>query len=99
MRRWIAFVVVVGAALAAPISSAAAKDYARDGAQHHPLRAVGAACRSIQTPTTQARMYDGLTPLFDDVSSADLTTYFKSERFGVGTDGPGTQRARAPRRA
>ena len=38
----------------------------------------------------QALMYDGLTPLFDQVTDADLTTYFKSERFGVDTDGPGT---------
>ena len=26
----------------------------------------------------QAKMYDGLTPLFDQVTDADLTTYFKS---------------------
>ena len=35
-------------------------------------------------------MYDGLTPLFDQVSDADLDTYFKSEGFGVGPDGPAT---------
>ncbi len=36
-------------------------------------------------------MYDGLTPLFDHVTSGDLTTYFKSEAFGsLGSDGPGT---------
>ena len=51
----------------------------------------------------QAQMYDGLTPLFDDVNGDDLTTYFKSEALGVGTDGPGTTepvprpgRARSP---
>jgi acyl-homoserine lactone acylase PvdQ len=38
----------------------------------------------------QAKLYDGLTPLFDDISEADLTTYFKSERFGIDTDGPTT---------
>jgi acyl-homoserine lactone acylase PvdQ len=38
----------------------------------------------------QAKLYDGLTPLFDEVSDADLTTYFKSERFGIDTDGPST---------
>ena len=38
----------------------------------------------------QALMYDGLTPLFDQVTPSDLTTYFKSERFGVDTSGPGT---------
>ena len=35
-------------------------------------------------------MYDGLTPLFDQVTNADLTTYFKSERFGVDTPTPST---------
>ena len=34
-------------------------------------------------------MYDGLTPLFDQVTNADLTQYFKSERFGVDTAGAG----------
>jgi acyl-homoserine lactone acylase PvdQ len=38
----------------------------------------------------QAKLYDGLTPLFDEVSDADLTTFFKSERFGIDTDGPTT---------
>ena len=28
-------------------------------------------------------MYDGLTPLFDKVTTADLFKYFKSERFGA----------------
>ena len=36
-------------------------------------------------------MYDGLTPLFDQVSNGDLTTFFKSEGFGVGPDGPATE--------
>jgi acyl-homoserine lactone acylase PvdQ len=40
--------------------------------------------------SVQAQMYDGLTPLFDQVTPSDLTTYFKSERFGVDTSGPGT---------
>ncbi len=39
---------------------------------------------------TQAKMYDGLTPLFDNVKDKDLTKYFKSEKFGIDTSGPGT---------
>src|SRR3954465_9004285 len=31
----------------------------------------------------QARMYDALTPRFDDVTSRDLTRDFKPERFGT----------------
>src|SRR5581483_8675060 len=30
----------------------------------------------------QAKLYDALTPLFDKVTPADLTKYFKSEHFG-----------------
>ena len=39
---------------------------------------------------SQALMYDGLTPLFDQVTDADLTKFFKSEGLGVGPDGPTT---------
>ena len=42
-------------------------------------------------------MYDALTPLFDQVTDADLLTKFKSERFGVGPDGPARPEARAAR--
>ncbi len=38
----------------------------------------------------QAQMYDALTPLFNQVTDADLQTKFKSEALGLGTDGPGT---------
>ena len=41
----------------------------------------------------QALMYDGLTPLFDQVTDADLTTFFKSERFGVADACPCTNEA------
>ena len=40
--------------------------------------------------TTQAEMYDGLTPLFDNVKPGDLTTYFKSEKLGVDNATPST---------
>ncbi|HYZ79673.1 MAG TPA: penicillin acylase family protein [Solirubrobacteraceae bacterium] len=40
--------------------------------------------------TAQAEMYDALTPLFDHVSNTALFSDFKSEQFGLGTDGPGT---------
>ena len=40
--------------------------------------------------STQAKMYDALTPLFDNVTAQDLQTDFKSEVFGVGKDGPAT---------
>ena len=44
----------------------------------------------------QARMYDALTPLFDDVDTGDLFRLFKSER--LGTKGQGPLRTQRPRR-
>jgi acyl-homoserine lactone acylase PvdQ len=43
--------------------------------------------------SSQAEMYNALTPLFDRVSPADLFTDFKSEKLGIDTDGPVTQEA------
>ena len=45
----------------------------------------------------QARMYDALTPLFDDVTRRDLFRYFKSEKLGVKGQGR-MRRERVPRR-
>jgi len=39
--------------------------------------------------STQAQMYNALTPLSGQVTNADLFSDFKSEAFGLGTDGPG----------
>ena len=41
--------------------------------------------------STQAEMYNALTPLFDRISSNDLFTDYKSEKLSVDTDGPTTQ--------
>jgi len=79
--------VLIG--LAAQPASAAAADYADTALNIIPSGQYG----SLPPPAeadTQAQMYDGLTPLFDRVTNADLTQYFKSERFGVDTAGPGT---------
>jgi acyl-homoserine lactone acylase PvdQ len=88
MRR---LVLAVGAvtAIAIPASSATAADYADTALNVIPSGQYG----GFPVPPAgddQALMYDGLTPLFDRVTPADLTTYFKSERFGVDTDGPST---------
>ena len=42
------------------------------------------------TADSQAKLYDSLTPLFDNVTADDLNRSFKSEAFGVGPDGPAT---------
>src|SRR6266498_4828807 len=36
----------------------------------------------------QLALYDGLTPLFDQVTDADLPTYFKTNIFGQGSETP-----------
>jgi acyl-homoserine lactone acylase PvdQ len=75
-------------ALAVAPNAMAATDYAATALNIIPSGQFGA----VPIPAgadTQAKMYDGLTPLFDDVAKADLTTYFKSEGLGVGPDGPG----------
>ena len=43
-------------------------------------------------------MYDALTPLFDKVTDADLKKDFKSEKFGLGEDGPGPRPEKVPRK-
>ena len=75
-------------ALAAP---AAAKDYATTAlnivpsGQLQPAEVIpGAPAGAILPGDTQAKMYDGLTPLGRNVSPTDLTTYFKSEALDPG---------------
>jgi acyl-homoserine lactone acylase PvdQ len=90
VRAWVAALVVGGMLALAPGAGAAApKDYSQTALNIIPSGQFG----SIPPPPgadTQALMYDGLTPLFDDVTNADLTKYFKSEKYGVSTAGPGT---------
>jgi acyl-homoserine lactone acylase PvdQ len=46
------------------------------------------------TATDQLKLYDGLTPRGGNVRAADLTTYFKPERFGVSGKVVRTERPR-----
>src|SRR3954449_5084026 len=85
MRKAIGLAVVVLAV--APVG-AAAKDLAATALNIIPSGQYG----GLPVPAgadQQAQMYDGLTPLFDNVQPGDLTKYFKSEAFNsIGTDGP-----------
>ncbi|MGZ4293890.1 MAG: penicillin acylase family protein, partial [Solirubrobacteraceae bacterium] len=79
--------VALGAATAS--AGAADIDYSQAARNIIPSGQQG----SIPIPdgaTTQAQMYNALTPLFDHVSTADLFSDFKSEQFGLGDEGPGT---------
>ncbi len=74
-------------ALATAPAAAAATDYAPDA-----LNIIPAGQYELPGPgaDVQAKMYDGLTPLFRTVTPSDLTTYFKPARFGAGGQGPTT---------
>ena len=95
LRGVVAMLVVV--ALGAQPAAASAKDFAQTARNIIPSGQWG----SLPVPPggdDQALMYDGLTPLFDHVTKPDLTKYFKSERFGLDTDGPGTIESRSSER-
>ncbi len=88
MRR---IVVALALALAAalPASAVASTDYALIARDIVPSGAQG----GLPVPAdaaVEAKMYDGLTPLFNHVTAADLDTYFKPETLGVATPGPTT---------
>lgn len=71
------------AALLAFSAQAAAKDYAGTALNVIPSGQWGNA-GPPPAASEQATMYDGLTPLFDQVTAGDLTRYFKPETFGAG---------------
>jgi acyl-homoserine lactone acylase PvdQ len=80
VRRALLPLVAASLLAAAP---AAAKDYAPDALNIIPSGQYG----SLPVPAgadQQALMYDGLTPLFDQVTTPDLTKYFKSAALGAG---------------
>ncbi len=77
-------------------SSASARDYADTARNVVPSGQWGEA-PVPPGADSQAKMYDSLTPKFDQVTAADLNTSFKSEGFGVGPDGP-AKSERVPRR-
>ena len=97
-KRVATLAVTVAAVMTIPATGAMAKDYADTSLNIIPSGQYGNVPAPTNLPpgklpaTRQAEMYDGLTPLFDNVNDGDLTTYFKSQALGdLGTDGPGTQ--------
>lgn len=86
MRRLLPLVCCLSAVLF-PAAAASARDYAGTALNIIPSGQFG----SFPAPAgadRQAQMYDGLTPLFDQVTTPDLATYFKSERFGAADSCP-----------
>jgi acyl-homoserine lactone acylase PvdQ len=89
MRRWGLAIAAMLVLVSAAPASGGLKDPADTALNIIPSGQWGAVPPPPEAPS-QARMYDGLTPLFDNVTNADLTRYFKSEGLGVGPDGPTT---------
>jgi acyl-homoserine lactone acylase PvdQ len=84
------FVALAAAAVVVVLpATAAAADYASTARNIIPSGQLG-GLPVAPDAGVQAQMYDALTPLFDQVTAADLQDKFKSEGFGVGPDGPGT---------
>jgi acyl-homoserine lactone acylase PvdQ len=91
MRR-ITAALAAGAvvALGAATAQAADTDYSQVARNIIPSGQQESISPIPADATAQAQMYNALTPLFDHVGNADLFSDFKSEQFGLGTDGPGT---------
>jgi acyl-homoserine lactone acylase PvdQ len=91
MRRLTALtaLLILGIFGLAPAANAAPKDYSATALNIIPSGQYGGP-GAPPSSADQAKMYDGLTPLFNKVTNDDLNTFFKSERLGVSTDGPAT---------
>jgi acyl-homoserine lactone acylase PvdQ len=84
------FAVLVSALTLAMPATASAADYAGTALNIIPSGQYG----SVPAPAgadEQAKMYAGLTPLYDQVTDADLTKYYKSEKLGASDSCPCTK--------
>jgi acyl-homoserine lactone acylase PvdQ len=81
----IAALIVLG--VNASLSYGAAPDFAAPGAAFNvdPPGQYGGFPPFPYWATDQLLLYDGLTPLFDQVTDADLPTYYKENVFGLGS--------------
>lgn len=84
---YLALIILSMLGLAVPAANAAPRDYSATARNVIPSGQPG---NLGSLDSTQAIMYDALTPLFNKVTNADINKYFKSEKLGTGTDGPYT---------
>ena len=88
-----AIAAVAGLALTAPaaLGATAPKDYSQTALNIIPSGQADPAetlLPGVLPNDTQAKMYNALTPLFNHVTNGDLTTDFKSEKFGTAGECP-----------
>jgi acyl-homoserine lactone acylase PvdQ len=96
VKRVIVPLVVAGCGLFAAAPALAVRDYSRTALNVIPSGQYG----GVPVPddaADQAKLYDGLTPLFDRISNRQLFRWFKSEKLGTKGQGPLT-RERVPRK-
>ncbi len=89
MRRksaYLALLILSVLGLAVPAANAAPRDYSAIARNIIPSGQLG----TPPLDTSQAVMYDALTPLFNKVTNKDINKYFKSETLGTKDDGPYT---------
>ena len=96
MKRAIVPLVAAGCTLAVAAPALAVPDYSRTARNIIPSGQYGSAPVPPQADD-QARMYDGLTPLFDRITGRQLFRWFKSEKLGTKGQGP-LKRERVPRK-
>ena len=96
MKRALPFAAALAAFLIVVPTAHAVRDYARTALNIIPSGQYG-GLPIVPKADDQARMYDGLTPEFDQVSKRDLRRFFKSERLGTKGQGP-LRRERVRRR-
>src|SRR3954451_21249211 len=75
-------VLTLAVALMLPATALASTDFGRDVYNVLPSGQYGGLPMTKHS-TDQIPLYDGLTPLWDQVTAADIPKYFKPERFGV----------------
>ncbi|HYN91876.1 MAG TPA: penicillin acylase family protein, partial [Thermoleophilaceae bacterium] len=95
MKRFIVVLAMMAGSLALAGPAQAVRDFSSTALNIIPSGQYGAVPPPKQA-AGQAKMYDALTPLFDDVTPRDLTRYFKSEKLGVKGQGR-MRRERVPR--
>jgi acyl-homoserine lactone acylase PvdQ len=95
LKRVLIPLLVAGCTLAMSAPALGVRDYAKTALNVIPSGQWGGVPIPEQADD-QARLYDGLTPLFDRISNRQLFRWFKSEKLGTKNQGPLT-RERVPR--
>ncbi|HEV2875579.1 MAG TPA: penicillin acylase family protein [Thermoleophilaceae bacterium] len=90
MKRFLLLAAAIAAFVAVVPSAHAVRDFARTALNIIPSGQYGDV-PVVPEADDQARLYDGLTPEFDQVSRGDLNRFFKSERLGTKGQGPLTR--------